>query len=129
MVIYDSTGTVECGLVCVGGNNDTVYVQPMVRAALSCSTSPHTKRCTGGCHFGYHSPSPVWISGGMITPESFGSGVEKCFYEEHFALLLRGRGPTMVPHGSVSQSKNYQRKPFLLALVPLQSLACVQQEV
>ncbi|MEZ9019687.1 replication initiation factor family protein, partial [Vibrio lentus] len=27
MVIYDSTGTVECGLVGVGGNNDTVYVQ------------------------------------------------------------------------------------------------------
>ena len=27
MVIYDSMGTVECGLVGVGGNNDTVYVQ------------------------------------------------------------------------------------------------------
>ncbi len=115
MVIYDSTGTVECGLVGVGGNNDTVYVQI------------NGTGCAKLFEFTTHKKVHWWLSLLGITRlarldlcvDDY-TGIfdcqyaEKCFYEGAFRTAPRGRGPTMVPHKRVSQSGELSEEAVLV---------------
>ncbi|PMH33191.1 replication initiation factor family protein, partial [Vibrio cyclitrophicus] len=115
MVIYDSTGTVECGLVGVGGNNDTVYVQI------------NGTGCAKLFDFTTHKQVHWWLSLLGITRlarldlcvDDY-TGIfdckyaEKCFYEGAFRTASRGRGPTMVPHKRVSQSGELSEEAVLV---------------
>lgn len=116
MNIFDSTGTVDCGLIGIGGNQDTVFVQI---------------NGTGCKHlFSHTTPQKIhWYLSNIIGITRLArldlcvddySGVfdcqyaEKCFYEGAFRTAPQGRGPTMVPHKRVSQTGELSEEATLV---------------
>ncbi len=106
MVIFDKTGTVECGLVGIGGNNDTVFVQI------------NGTGCTKMFDYTTHQKVHFWLATVLgITrlarldlavddyTGTFDCGyAEMCFYNGAFRTANRGRGPSMVPHRRITES-------------------------
>lgn len=105
MVIFDSTGTTECGLVGIGGNNDTVFVQI------------NGTGCTRLFDFITHQKLHWWLATVLgitrlarldLAVDDYTGNfdcqyAENCFYDGAFRTASRGRGPTMVPHKRISQ--------------------------
>ncbi|EJL7851233.1 replication initiation factor domain-containing protein [Vibrio parahaemolyticus] len=106
MVILDKTGTVECGLVGIGGNNDTVFVQI------------NGTGCTKLFDYTTHKKIHFWLATVLgvtrlarldLAVDDY-TGVfdcgyaEICFYNGAFRTAKRGRGPSMVPHKRITES-------------------------
>ncbi|MGF1754500.1 replication initiation factor domain-containing protein [Vibrio makurazakiensis] len=116
MTIFDSTGTVECGLVGLGGNNDTVFVQ--INGTGCKKLFEHIT----------HEKLHWWLASVLgitrlarldLCVDDY-TGIfdcqyaEKCFYEGAFRTASRGRGPTMVPHKRISQTGELSEEATLV---------------
>lgn len=106
MIILDMTGTVECGLVGIGGNNDTIFIQINGTGCtkLFDHLTPqkvHWWLCT---ILGVTRLSRLDLAVDDYTGNFDCKYAEKCFYEGAFRTAKKGRGPTMVPHKRISQS-------------------------
>lgn len=105
-VILDPTGTQECGLIGIGGNNDTVFVQINGTGCTRLfERISHTK-----LHWWLATILGVTRLARLDLAVDDYTGIfnaqyaEKCFYEGAFRTANRGRGPSMVPHKRITES-------------------------
>ncbi len=105
-IILDKTRTVECGLIGIGGNNDTVFIQI------------NGTGCTKLFDYTTHQKLHWWLSTilgvtrlvrlDLAVDDYTGNFnckyAEMCFYEGAFRTAPKGRGPSMVPHKRITQN-------------------------
>lgn len=105
-IIFDKTRTVECGLIGIGGNNNTVFIQI------------NGTGCTKLFDYTTHQKLHWWLSTILgvtrlvrldLAVDDY-TGIfnckyaEMCFYEGAFRTAPKGRGPSMVPHKRITQN-------------------------
>ncbi|MCU8527738.1 replication initiation factor domain-containing protein, partial [Vibrio vulnificus] len=105
-LILDKTRTVECGLIGIGGNNNTIFIQI------------NGTGCTKLFDHITHTKLHWWLSTILgitrlvrldLAVDDY-TGIfdckyaQMCFYEGAFRTAPKGRGPSMVPHKRITQS-------------------------
>lgn len=106
MVILDMTGTVECGLVGLGGNNDTIFVQINGTGCTKLfeHITPIDLHRWLAVYLGVTRLARLDLAVDDFTGNFDAKYAEMCFYEGAFRTAARGRGPTMVAHKRVTES-------------------------
>lgn len=105
MIIWDMTGTTECGLIGIGGNNDTVFVQINGTGCTKLFehiTAIELHRWLS-VYLGITRLARLDLAVDDFTGNFDCKYAEMCFYEGAFRTAERGRGPTMVAHKRVSE--------------------------
>ncbi|NVJ62526.1 MAG: replication initiation factor domain-containing protein [Gammaproteobacteria bacterium] len=106
MIIFDMTGTVECGLIGIGGNQDTVFVQINGTGCdkLFSHITPQKVHWWLSSILGVTRLARLDLAVDDYTGNFDCKYAEMCFYEGAFRTAKKGRGPTMVPHKRISQT-------------------------
>lgn len=116
MVILDMTGTVECGLVGIGGNADTVFVQ--INGTGCTKLFEHISHQELhrwlSLYLGVTRLARIDLAVDDYTGNFDCKYAEMCFYEGAFRTASRGRSPTMVAHKRVSESGEISEEATLV---------------
>ncbi|EOX3118985.1 replication initiation factor domain-containing protein [Vibrio cholerae] len=109
MVILDMTGQVECGLVGIGGNNGTVFVQINGTGCTKLFDRIEAKKLYWWLAqvLGVTRLVRLDLAVDDYTGNFDAKYAEKCFYEGAFRTSTRGQGPSLVDHRRVTEKRVY----------------------